>query len=249
MTFAMPFSACFAGAISRNLRRVISMTFFASMAVMALSMPAQACRLALLLALDVSASVDAKEFELQRSGLAAALVAPEVEAAFLSSPDPVALAAFEWSGQWNQRVLLTWRLIGSADDLQRAAADIGTARRGATGFPTSIGYALGFAASMLGDAPVCTRQTIDISGDGKNNHGFSPELAYRNFPLADVTVNALAIGGALEATDLMAYFRREVIKGPNAFVEIANSHRDFERAMRRKLEREVSTLSLTRLAK
>lgn len=222
----------------------ISTTLVAGLIVLASLSPAAACRLALLLALDVSASVDREEFALQRDGLATALSAPEVQKAFLSSPDPVAIAAFEWSGQWNQRVILDWRLIEDSADLLAAAEELTGARRGATGFPTSIGYALGYAASFISDAPACKRQTIDLSGDGKNNNGFSPALAYKHFPLGDVTVNALAIGGAIELQDLTRYFRREVIQGPNAFVEVAQDYTDFERAMRRKLEREVSALSL-----
>lgn len=209
--------------------------------------PAVACRLALLLALDVSSSVDAREFVLQRNGLASALISPEVEAAFTSSPEPVALAAYEWSGQWNQRVLLDWRLIYNGEDLLAAAEELGSVRRGANGFPTAIGYSLGFGAGMMSDAPACVRRTIDLSGDGKNNHGFPPELAYKNFPLGGVTVNALAIGGAVDLNGLIRYFRREVINGPNAFVEVASDHSDFERAMRRKLEREVSTLAIGQL--
>ena len=192
-----------------------------------------------MLALDASSSVDRREYTEQVSGLAAALIAPEVEAAFLSSPQPVALAAYEWSGQWNQRVLLDWRLIRSGEDLLAAAGDLGRTTRGATGFPTAIGAALGYGAGMLREAPACERQTIDLSGDGMNNHGFPPPLAYRHFPLGGVTVNALAIGGAAELDELVAYFRSEVIKGPGAFVETARDHDDFERAMRRKLEREV----------
>ena len=213
-----------------------------------LAAPASACRLALLLAIDVSASVSAREFDLQRNGLAAALTAPEVQAAFLSSPDPVALSAYEWSGQWNQQVLLDWTMIKGTEDLAAAAAEIVRARRSANGFPTSIGYALGFGSRMLSDAPHCLRQTIDLSGDGKNNHGFGPRLALKHFPMNDVTINALAIGGAIELDDLMDYFRHEVIQGPGAFVEAASDHGDFERAMRRKLEREVSVRAIGQLA-
>ncbi len=208
-------------------------------ACLALTSPAFACRLALLLALDASASVDSREYILQRNGLAAALIAPEVEAAFLSSPEPVALAAYEWSGQWNQRVILEWRLIRSGEDLLAAAQELSTVKRSTTGFPTAIGYALGFGAGMLERAPRCLRQTIDVSGDGENNHGFPPPLAYKHFPLDGVTVNALAIGGAMGLEKLVAYYRADVIRGPNAFVERARDHTDFERAMRRKLEREV----------
>ncbi len=203
------------------------------------ALPAAACRLALLLALDTSASVDNDEYILQRNGLAAALIAPEVEAAFLSAPEPVALAAYEWSGQWNQRVMLDWRLIRSGEDLLAAATELSEFSRATTGFPTAIGHALGYAAGMLETAPACAQRTIDVSGDGENNHGFPPILAYKHFPLDGVTVNALAIGGAIDLEGLVAYYREEVIRGPNAFVERARDHGDFERAMRRKLEREV----------
>ena len=223
----------------RSLSRIGCSVFAAGVAGLLLTSPAFACRLALLLALDASASVDQREYVLQRNGLAAALIAPEVEAAFLSAPAPVALAAYEWSGQWNQRVMLDWRVIRTGEDLMTAAQDLSKVRRAATGFPTAIGYALGYGAGLLETAPACERQTIDISGDGKNNHGYAPHLAYKHFPLDGVTVNALAIGGATEIDGLIDYFRDEVIKGPNAFVERARDHADFERAMRRKLEREV----------
>ncbi len=203
------------------------------------ALPAEACRLALLLALDASSSVDQEEYLRQRNGLAAALIAPEVQAAFLSAPEPVALAAFEWSGQWNQRVMLDWRLVRSGEDLLAAAEDLATAERGSTGFPTAIGAALGYAAGKLEEAPGCERHTVDVSGDGKNNHGFAPVYAYKHFPLDGVTVNALAIGGAADLGDLARYYQAEVIQGPNAFVELARDYEDFERAMRRKLEREV----------
>ncbi len=208
-------------------------------AFLGMASPAVACRLALLLALDASASVDNEEYILQRNGLATALIAPEVEAAFLSAPEPVALAAYEWSGQWNQRIMLDWRLIRSGEDLLVAAQELSEISRSATGFPTAIGHALGYAAGMLEEAPSCTQQTIDVSGDGENNHGFPPFFAYKHFPLDGVTVNVLAIGGATELDALVTYFREEVIRGPNAFVERARDHTDFERAMRRKLEREV----------
>lgn len=230
-------------------RLVLRLPLFAAVLVVVLASPAAACRLALLLAVDVSASVDAREFDLQRRGLAAALTAPEVKDAFLSSPDPVALAAFEWSGQWNQQVLLDWSLIESGGDLDIAARDLLNARRSAKGFPTSMGYALGYGARMLGNAPACLRKTIDVSGDGKNNHGFAPALAFRHFPLGDVTVNALAIGGAVTLPDLIDYFQSEVIQGPSAFVEAAQDHDDFERAMRRKLEREVTSMAIGMLAR
>ena len=204
--------------------------------------PVEACRLALVLALDVSSSVDAGEDRLQRGGLAAALIAPDVQAAFLSSPDPVALFVFEWSGRYNQADLTDWVLIETPTDLRRVSERIATSTRSHDDFPTAMGYALGHAAVRMRDAPECHRRTVDVSGDGVNNDGFGPQIAYRAFDFADVTVNGLVINaGEFEAEiDLIDFFRAEVIRGPGAFVEIANGFADYERAMRRKLIREVS---------
>lgn len=200
------------------------------------------CRLALLLALDVSSSVDAREDALQRGGLASALIAPEVAAAFLSSPQPVALAAYEWSGRYNQELLLGWTLIRSPKDLVEAAELIGRSRRSHNDFPTAMGYALGYGAGLFRQAPSCLRKTIDMAGDGENNEGFPPSAAYAEFPFSDVTVNGLVVNAAdyeAEVT-LVEFYRREVLHGPGAFLEIAQGFEDYERAMRRKLEREVS---------
>jgi hypothetical protein len=211
-----------------------------------LGMPAPAaatgCRLALVLALDVSSSVDATEDALQRGGLASALLAPDVQAAFLSAGPPVALAAYEWSGRYNQAVLLDWQLIRTAGDLLEAARTIGTSTRSHDDFPTAMGHALGYGAGMLERAPDCQFRTLDMSGDGENNEGFGPEQAYAAFPFADVTVNGLVINGAeyeAEVT-LIDFYRSQVLHGPGAFLEIAQGFDDYERAMRRKLEREVA---------
>lgn len=199
------------------------------------------CRLALLLALDVSSSVDSREDALQRGGVAAALTAPEVRAAFLSADLPVALAIYEWSGRYNQAVVLDWLLIDSAAALDRAAERVAASRRSQTEFPTAMGYALGFGATMLQRGPDCLARTIDIAGDGRNNEGFPPAAAYAAFPFAGVTVNGLVVDApefASEA-DLIPFYRDEVLRGPGAFLEVADGFEDYERAMRRKLEREL----------
>lgn len=202
--------------------------------------PAEAgCRMALLLALDVSSSVDDAEDRVQRAGLARALMAPEVQAAMFSSPETVALAAFEWSGRYQQEVILPWTPIADPGDLARAAAVIAGSERRHEMFPTALGYALGYAAGLFRDAPDCRQMTLDVSGDGENNEGFPPALAYAHFPLGGVTVNGLAIGAE---AGVGAYYRREVIRGPGAFVERAADFADYERAMRRKLRRELEAV-------
>lgn len=195
-----------------------------------------------MLGLDVSASVDEAEYILQQQGLISALLAPEVQSAFLNGPGPVALSIFEWSGRFQQDLLVDWTLIQTEADLLAAAERIGSGGRRSTDFPTAIGYALGFAANQFSQAPPCLFQTLDISGDGQNNDGFPPASAYAHFQLDGVTVNGLAIGGAQR--EIVEYYTSEIIRGPGAFVEFAVNHDDFAEAMRRKLERELRALIL-----
>lgn len=199
------------------------------------------CRLALVLAVDVSSSVDAAEDALQRGGLASALIAPEVEAAVFASPLPVALAAYEWSGRDKQRVLADWRLIRSRADLLALAETIGRSPRGHNEFPTAMGYALGYGAGMLSRGPDCLFRTLDMAGDGENNEGFPPAAAYAEFPFAEVTVNGLVVEAPDDGAeiDLVTYYRDHVLYGPGAFLEVARGFDDYERAMRRKLLREM----------
>lgn len=202
---------------------------------------AQDCRLALALAMDVSSSVDAGEDTLQRQGLAAALIAPDVQSAFFAVDLPVALAVYEWSGRYNQTVLQDWVLIDSPADLTLVAQRIHLSERSHNEFPTAMGHALGYGAGLLGRAPDCLFRTLDVAGDGENNEGFGPEQAYREFPFADVVVNGLVINSAdFEGEiELIEYYRTEVLHGAGAFLEIAQGFEDYERAMRRKLEREL----------
>ena len=199
------------------------------------------CRLALALALDVSSSVDAAEDQLQRGGLVAALTAPEVVEAFFAADMPVALAVYEWSGRYNQEILLDWVLIDSPLKLIEAAEVVAASKRSHNDFPTAMGYALGFGANLLERAPRCLRKTIDMAGDGQNNEGFRPAAAYREFAFSDVTVNGLVVNAADFEGELglISFYQGEVLHGPGAFLVIANGFEDYERAMRRKLEREL----------
>jgi hypothetical protein len=204
-----------------------------------LASPAEACRLALVLALDVSSSVDFVEDQLQRRGLAHALEAPDVQAAFLASPDPVALYVFEWSGPGRQTTLLDWQMITSADDLAASAARIASSQRSTTGEQTALGDALAFALRQFETGPACIFRTIDITGDGPSNAGPSPEAVYASLAFDGVLVNGLVIdAGAIDVTD---YYENRVKRGPGAFVEIARGFSEFETTMERKLIRELSS--------
>ncbi|NVO55743.1 DUF1194 domain-containing protein [Rhodobacteraceae bacterium B1Z28] len=219
-----------------------------SLGLAALASPVQAepCRLALALALDISVSVDETEDTLQRQGLAAALIAPEVQDAFFASPMPVALAVYEWSGQSTQHVILNWQLIENVADLLSASAQISRSARSDMGSATAMGYALAFGASLMQQAPRCLFQTIDLSGDGSNNDGYGPQIAYRHFPFENTVVNGLVINAADFEGELflIPFFENNVLHGPGAFLEVAQGFEDFERAMRRKLERELSGLQI-----
>lgn len=212
-------------------------------AFLALATPAVAqdqCRLALQLGLDVSASVDAAEYRLQLDGLASALIDPAVTEAFLNGDGPVALSIFEWSGRFQQDVLVDWMMITSQADLLTVAERIANATRGSEDYPTALGYALGFASTHFQTAPTCLFQTLDISGDGQNNDGFPPAAAFEHFEFDGITVNGLAIGGASREIEL--YYEAEIIHGPGAFVEYALNHDTFAETMRRKLERELRSM-------
>jgi hypothetical protein len=205
------------------------------------TVPAQACRLALVLAIDVSNSVDETEDQLQRAGLANALLSPNVGDAFFISEDPVALLVFEWSGRYHQKVLVEWRDIITPLDLTVVSETIRDSTRGQRDFPTAMGYALGYAATRLREKSACFAKTIDIAGDGKNNDGFGPTEAYNAFEFANVTVNGLVVDASILETreDLIAFFTEEVIRGPASFVEVADGFDTYEETMRRKLIREL----------
>jgi len=199
--------------------------------------PARACGVALLLALDVSASVDGAEYRRQMDGLAAALTDARVVAAVEAQPGGVALAAYEWSGRARQSVIVPWRIVAGTPGLARAASAIAGHPRGSSEFPTAIGFALGYGHTMLRRAPACTRRVLDVSGDGVGNDGFPPASAYRAFDFSGVTVNGLAIRGA--EAEVVRFYREEVIRGPGAFVIVADGFDDYARAMREKLLREL----------
>ncbi|WP_370401004.1 DUF1194 domain-containing protein [Sulfitobacter sp. JB4-11] len=204
------------------------------------------CRLALVLALDVSSSVDPREDTLQRGGVVAALTSPEVQAAFFAADQHVALAIYEWSGRYQHQLILDWTLINSPGALVRAAETVANSTRSHTEFPTAMGFALGYGARLLERSPPCLHKTLDMAGDGQNNDGFGPQSAYKEFPYADVTVNGLVVNAAdFEGeVGLLAFYQAEVLHGPGAFMVVANGFEDYERAMRRKLERELSPPSI-----
>ncbi len=201
------------------------------------------CRLALLLALDVSSSVSEEEYAIQQQGLASALLSDDVMRAILDNRGgSVALSVYEWSGRYQQNVIVGWTLLNNRETVLQVARDIAQSKRSYSRFPTSMGFSLGYGAGLFAQAPVCDRRVLDVSGDGINNDGFGPQLAYRHFPFNDVTVNGLVIAGS--DPDVEWFYESEVLKGRQAFLEVANGFDDFERTMTRKLYREISNLMI-----
>ena len=229
-----------------------------SLALLALlaAPPAQAaCRQALALGLDISGSVDAREYVLQREGLATALGAEAVRAAILQQPDaPIRLTVFEWSGPAAQTVILPWTEIADAAALDAARSRILAAPRSVQDQTTALGSAMLAGFAMLDEQAACWTRTLDLSGDGIANTGPRPQDIGPDRTPQGVTVNGLTIGAdqqpgrdetSADIRELSAYFRAYVIRGPGAFVETALGFQDYAAAMERKLLRELQSLALS----
>ncbi|MEQ6247376.1 DUF1194 domain-containing protein [Sulfitobacter sp. HNIBRBA3233] len=217
---------------------------------------AQDCRQALALALDVSGSVDAREYRLQLDGVARALGSVAVRARLLEQPEaPVELLVFEWSGPQDQLTLVPWTRIDSAAALERVIETLGTVERRADATPgTGLGVAMSVGAQHLAQRAQCVKRTLDISGDGKSNLGPRPRHVKPLLEPQGITVNALVIGAddaaigdarQAEIAELVQYFSAEVILGPEAFVKTALGYDGYAEAMEAKLLRELDVLVLS----
>ncbi len=207
------------------------------------ALPAKACRLALVIAMDVSSSVDGNERRLQIEGLASALEDPTVQEVMFAVPgQPVALMVFEWSGSWDQNVLSGWQVMHGPSDVNALTARLRPSLRNRSHLPTALGQALLYARAQFDTAPDCTQKKIDVSGDGRSNDGVRPERVYDRPGWQGITVNGLAIES--DMLGLEKYYRGAVIHGPEAFVETADGFEDFAEAMRRKLLRELGLVRM-----
>ncbi len=198
------------------------------------AMPARACDIALLLAIDVSGSVDAGEYRLQVDGTADALGDPAVAEALVAAG--AALAVVQWSGAGMQAVALPWTRVADAGDVAELAARARALPRAFDGSDTAVGDAIGFSAKLFADAPSCRRRVIDISGDGPQNAGGSLASGRGAAISAGIAINAIAIEDI--GISLTEYFRRSVITR-DGFVVTARGHVEYPPAIRMKLLREV----------
>ncbi len=200
--------------------------------------------LELVLAVDASGSVDAREYKLQMDGIAAAITDPTVVQAATSGPTGrVAVALVVWADATLAPQLSEWVLIDGPESAERFAAL-------ASGFPREVtggtGIGAGVAAAMrwMDRNPwQALRQVVDVSGDGRETvvrDELAPLMirARGMAGLRNVTINGLAI---LSDDDKLAdYYRDEVITGIGSFVMTARGFEDFQRAMKRKLLREMA---------
>jgi len=207
--------------------------------------------LLLILAADVSRSIDSAKFQLQREGYAAAISDPRVLDAIRSGRvGRVGLTFLEWSGVGAQRVVIDWATVGDADSAKGFGDRLLEAPRSFAD-RTSISGAIEFAMGQFARAPYdAPRRTIDVSGDGTNNAGRDVVSARDEALAQGVTINGLVI---LSDTPLAwnpdhtnppggldNYYRNNVIGGPGAFVQVAQDFNSFGQAIVKKMIAEVA---------
>lgn len=199
---------------------------------------APACALELILAVDVSGSINAYEFRLQSEGLAEAFENASLAAAVGELEGGALVILTQWSGSTRQIAATGWHHVTDAASMAAFAAAVRRAGRAWRNFSTAIGEALLHAAEVSATAPLeCRRRVIDVSGDGVSNEGRPPAEVSRALVARGFTINGLVIRGA--DPDPVEHYRREVIGGPGAFIEVARSFEDYPEAILRKLLREI----------
>jgi hypothetical protein len=210
--------------------------------------------LLLVLAADVSRSVDHAKHRLQREGYAAAISDKRVLDAIASGRHRrIAVCYVEWSGVTAQRLLIDWMIIDGPDSARRFGDSLIELPR-SFAERTSISGAIDFAMTLFEQAPFkAERRTIDISGDGTNNSGRDVTAARDAAVAKGVTINGLVILSERplawnpEHTNppggLENYYRDNVVGGPGAFVVVAENFNSFGQAIVKKLIAEIALLS------
>jgi uncharacterized protein DUF1194 len=194
--------------------------------------------LALILAIDVSGSVNAERWELQRRGYEAAFNSPEVLQSITSGPHKaIAVTMVEWSGQSHQRQVVEWTVV--EDELSAAtfASLMAEAPRVYSDW-TSISAALDFAVPLFRNSGVTpSRNVIDVSGDGVNNQGRQINDARDDALAKSIVINGLPILSEYDGLD--GYYQDHVIGGAGAFMEVVKDYSTFSKAVLSKLVREI----------
>ena len=201
----------------------------------------------LVLAVDISYSMDLDELALQREGYAQALTSRDfMQALRQGMHGKIAVTYFEWAGASEQKIVVPWRLIDGPETADAVAAEIARAplRRASR---TSISGALMFAKPLFaGSGYRGIRRVIDVSGDGANNNGPLVELVRDEVLAEGITINGLPIMlkrpsfSTMDINDLDIYYEDCVIGGPGAFVVPVKEREKFTEAIRTKLVLEVA---------
>jgi hypothetical protein len=216
--------------------------------------PTLAVDSAVVLAADVSRSIDDGEFALERRGYAEAIESGKLMNAISTGPNgAIALAYVEWAGASEQKVVVDWTVIRKPEDARAFAAALTAAPRSFVG-RTAIGSAIDFAFAQFASRTIRTdRKIIDVSGDGTSNQGSSVTAARDAAVEAGAVINGLTIfnrraaemGGYLALHTnppggLAQYYRENVIGGTGAFVVPIDDFGSFGDAMLRKLVNEIA---------
>jgi hypothetical protein len=197
--------------------------------------------LALVLAVDASASVDFDEFGLMLGGLATAFRAPAIASAIAAGPQgAIAAALLLWSGgAARPEIAVPWAWLSGADTAARFADALDAAPRLPVPGATAIGDGMAAGLALLAQCPApATRLVLDVVGDGAHNQGRPPGPVRDLGVAAGVTINALAVLNE-EGPALIDHFRDQVIGGPGSFVMHCADYDDFAAAILRKLLREI----------
>ena len=203
--------------------------------------------LELVLAVDISRSIDSEEADLQRSGYSTALTDPQViraiESGFLGK---IAIVYVEWAGNGHQEIVVPWTVISDWATAKSFAEEIEDAPPIGADW-TAIGAAIDYCAGLFADNGFdSTRQVIDLSGDGPTNKGPSATGARDRAVAKGITINGLAIleekfsYKRLLEPDMDLYFRDNVMGGPGGFVVVAKGYLSFSKAILNKLIREIA---------
>ena len=206
----------------------------------------------LVIAVDVSYSMDMDELAIQREGYAQAIVSNDFLQALRAVPgSKVAMTYFEWSMSGDEKIIIPWRVIDGPESADAVAAEImkTPVRRGSS---TSISGAINFAVQLFEENPYRgLRRVIDISGDGPNNDG-APVTGARDAALAKaIIINGLPImvkepSSMIDIENLDLYYEDCVIGGPGAFIMTIKDREKFQEAIRAKLVLEVAGLTSER---
>jgi hypothetical protein len=198
----------------------------------------------LALYMDVSGSVSAERWDIQRRGYAAAIRSQEViDAIQLGRTGSLELTVVQWTGPVEQQQAIDWMVISDAASAYAFAELVERMERLFPGSSTSISGAMESALGVLEEARCrAARQILDLSGDGSDDGGPSLGVAREKLLENGTIINGLAIFGVAAEPDIQSYYREKVIGGAGSFVEPVYDPEDlhaFTEAFKRKLIREI----------